>query len=120
MNFTKPGTFWILMFVAFNAVVVLLRGVLLPFVAALVLAYLLNPLANKIDRLGIGRLAATLGIVVPVVITIVVLLVRTVPIIARELAHFVESLPLYITRLHALANSSSQPWVSKRGWFGRG
>ena len=101
------------MLVAFVAVVVLLRGALLPFVAALVLAYLLNPLANKIDRLGIGRLAATLAIIIPVVITIVVLLVLTVPIIVRELAYFVESLPLYIRRLHALANSSSQPWVSK-------
>jgi predicted PurR-regulated permease PerM len=60
MTFAKPGVFWIAMLVAFVAVIVLLRGVLLPFVAALVLAYLLNPLANKIDRLGTGRLAATL------------------------------------------------------------
>jgi len=43
------------MFVAFAAVVVLLRGVLSPFVAAFVLAYLLDPLANKIGRLRIGR-----------------------------------------------------------------
>src|SRR5215471_7662097 len=113
MNFARPSIFWIAMLIAFVAVVVLLRGVLLPFVAAFVLAYLLDPIANKIDRLGLGRLAATLAIVVPVIIAIVVLLVLTVPIIVRELAHFIESLPLYIRRLHALANSSSQPWVSK-------
>jgi len=113
MNFARPSIFWIAMLVAFAAVVILLRGVLLPFFAAFVLAYLLDPLANKIDRLGIGRLAATLTIVIPVVIAIVVLLVLTVPIIVRELTHFVESLPLYIRRLHALANSSSQPWVNK-------
>jgi predicted PurR-regulated permease PerM len=113
MNFARPSVFWIAMLVAFVAVIVLLRGVLLPFVAAFVLAYLLDPIANKIDRLGLGRLAATLAIVVPVIIAIVVLLILTVPIIVRELANFVESLPLYIRRLHALANSSSQPWVSK-------
>jgi predicted PurR-regulated permease PerM len=88
MNFARPVVFWIAMLVAFVAVIILLRGVLLPFVAALVLAYLLNPLANKIDQLGVGRLSATLAIVIPVVITIVVLLVLTVPIIIRELAHF--------------------------------
>ena len=100
------------MLVAFVAVLILLRGILLPFIGGMVLAYLLNPLVNKIDRLGLSRLAATLAIVVPLIIAIVVLLVVTVPIIVRELAHFVESLPLYIRRLHALANSSSQPWVS--------
>jgi predicted PurR-regulated permease PerM len=113
MNFARPSVFWIAMLVAFVAVIVLLRGVLLPFVAAFVLAYLLNPIANKIDRLGLGRLAATLAIVVPVIIAIVVLLILTIPIVVRELANFVESLPLYIKRLHDLANSSSQPWVSK-------
>jgi predicted PurR-regulated permease PerM len=40
----------------------LLRGILLPFVAAFILAYLLNPLANRMDRVGVGRLSATLAI----------------------------------------------------------
>jgi predicted PurR-regulated permease PerM len=113
MNFARPSVFWIAVLIAFAAVVVLLRGILLPFVAALVLAYLLDPVAKRIDRLGVGRLAATLTIVLPVVIAIVVLLALTVPIIVRELGHFIENLPLYIRRLHALANSSSHPWVSK-------
>lgn len=112
MNFARPAI-WILLLIAFVAVIILLRGILLPFVAAFILAYLLNPLANKIDRVGVGRLLATLAIVIPIVIMIVVLLVLTVPIIVRELTHFIENLPFYIRRLHALASSSSHPWVSK-------
>jgi predicted PurR-regulated permease PerM len=112
MNFVRPAI-WILLLIAFVAVIILLRGILLPFVAAFILAYLLNPLANKIDRVGVGRLLATLAIVIPIVIMIVVLLVLTVPIIVRELTHFIENLPFYIRRLHALASSSSHPWVSK-------
>ena len=112
MNFARPAI-WIVLLIAFVAVIILLRGILLPFVAAFILAYLLNPLANKIDRVGVGRLSATLAIVIPIVIMIVVLLVLTVPIIVRELTHFIENLPFYIRRLHALANSSSHPWVSK-------
>jgi predicted PurR-regulated permease PerM len=43
------------MLAATIAVVVLLREVLLPFVAGLVLAYLLDPLATRLERLGITR-----------------------------------------------------------------
>jgi predicted PurR-regulated permease PerM len=113
MSFARPIVFWIAMLVAFVAVLILLRGVLLPFVAGMVLAYLLNPLVSKIERLGLSRLLATLSIVIPVVVSIIVLLILTVPIIGRELYHFIDSLPIYVRRLHTLANSSSQPWVSK-------
>jgi predicted PurR-regulated permease PerM len=112
MNIARPAAIWIVLLIAFVAVIILLRGILLPFVAAFILAYLLNPLANKIDRVGVGRLSATLAIVIPIVVMIVVLLVLAVPIIVRELAHFIESLPFYIRRMHALANSSTHPWVS--------
>src|SRR5947208_7663180 len=79
MSFTRPVTFWIAMLAAVIAVVVLLREVLLPFVAGMVLAYLLDPLANRIERLGMNRLLATLAIIACAVAAIVVLVVRTVP-----------------------------------------
>jgi predicted PurR-regulated permease PerM len=55
VNFTRPIAFWITMLAATIAVVVLLREVLLPFVAGRVLAYLLDPLASRLERLGITR-----------------------------------------------------------------
>ena len=42
-------------------VVVLLREVLLPFVAGMMLAY--DPLATRLEQLGMNRLTATLTIV---------------------------------------------------------
>ena len=36
-----------------------LQEILLPFVAGIVLAYALNPLTDRLERLGIGRLAAS-------------------------------------------------------------
>jgi len=50
MNFARPSVFWIALLIAFVAIIVLLRGVLLPFAAALVLAYLLDPLATWAER----------------------------------------------------------------------
>ena len=52
---TRPIIFWIATLAAVIAVVVLLRRVLLPFVAGIALAYLLSPIANRIERLGISR-----------------------------------------------------------------
>src|SRR3981081_2738399 len=113
MNLARPITFWITMLAASIAAIVLLREVLLPFVAGMVLAYLLDPLANRIERLGMNRLLATLAIIARVVAPTVVLCVLTVPVIVSELVYFIESFPLYVRRLHALAIDPSRPWLSR-------
>jgi predicted PurR-regulated permease PerM len=113
MSFARPVVFWIAIFAATAAAIALLREALLPFVAGMVLAYLLDPLASRIERMGITRLAATLAIMLIVVATIAALLVLTVPVIVRELSYFVESFPLYLRRLHTLAADPSRPWLSK-------
>ena len=101
------------MLAAVLAVVVLLREVLLPFVAGIVLAYLLDPLASRMERMGMNRLLATLIILAAVVVTVAVFLLLTVPVIVREVAYFVENFPLYLKRLNALATDPSRPWLSK-------
>ena len=88
------------MFAAVVAVVILLREVLLPFVTGMVLACLLNPLANRLERLGMNRLLATLAIFLLVVVAITLLIVLAVPVLIRELSYFIESFPLYVGRLH--------------------
>ena len=95
------------------AVVILLRGALLPFVAGMVLAYLLHPVVSRVERLGMGRLLATLAVMVFSVGTIAVLLVLTVPTIISELSYFAESLPVYLKRLQTLTTDPSRPWLSK-------
>ena len=102
------------MLAAVIAAVVLLREILLPFVAGMVLAYLIDPLATRLERLGMNRLIATLAIVV---------VLRRRPWSAlivvgdadhrRELAYFVEHFPLYVRQLQSLATDPSRPWLSK-------
>ena len=57
-SLTQPVTFWIATLAALVAVIVLLRDTLLPFVAAMVLAYLLDPLATRTGRFGMNRLVS--------------------------------------------------------------
>ena len=113
MSTSRPILVWIATFAATTAVVVLLRQVLLPFVAGMVLAYLLDPLANRIERLGVNRLVATLAIIAFGVTLIAVIIILTVPVIIRELSHFLEHLPLYVRRVHTLATDPNRPWLSK-------
>jgi predicted PurR-regulated permease PerM len=113
MSTSRPILFWIATFAATAAIVVLLREVLLPFVAGMVLAYLLDPLANRIERLGVNRLVATLAIIAFGVALTAIIIILTVPVIIRELSHFLEHLPLYIRRVHTLATDPNRPWLSK-------
>jgi predicted PurR-regulated permease PerM len=114
MNFARPITFWIAMLAAVIAVVVLLlREVLLPFVAGAVLAYLLDPLATRLKRLEMNRLVATLAIVGLFIVGVVALIILTAPIIVEEIAHFIDSFPLYVKQLQGLATDPSRPWLSK-------
>ena len=113
MSTSRPILFWIATFAATTAVVVLLHQVLLPFVAGMVLAYLLNPLANRIEWLGVNRAVATLAIIAFAVALITVMISLTLPVIIREISHFVERLPLYVRRVHTLATNPDRPWLSK-------
>jgi predicted PurR-regulated permease PerM len=113
MSFNRPIVFWIAMLAAVVAAVALLREVLLPFVAGAVLAYIFNPVATRLERLGINRLLATLLIVACVFALILTVLFLTVPVLVRELSDFVDNFPAYLERLHNLAKDPARPWVSK-------
>jgi len=113
MSYSSKIAFWLAISLALVAVIVSLREVLLPFVAAMALAYVLNPLASRIERLGVNRLVATLVIILVLLIAIVLVLVLTLPSAIRELAYFIDSFPTYVRQLHMLASNSDHPWVSK-------
>ena len=97
------------MLAALVAAVVLLREILLPFVAGMVLAYLLDPLATRLERLGMNRLLATLVIVALFIVAVVALAILMAPIIVRELAYFIEHLPRYVGQLQSFATEIPAP-----------
>ena len=105
--------FWIVTLALVAVVVVLLRQVLLPFVAGMALAYLLDPLANRLERIGMNRAAATLLILGLFILGVITLLMIAIPILGAEIATLMENLPAYIKRAHALVVDPSHPWLSK-------
>ena len=56
-------TFWIGALVAVVLLLWLLHDILLPFVAGMAMAYLLDPLVDRIERLGVNRPLARAAII---------------------------------------------------------
>ena len=70
-----------------------LRAVLTPVFFAFLIAYMLDPLVDRLEAMGLGRglgIAALLGAVLAGLAVFIILLVPTV---ARELAEFAQELP---------------------------
>jgi len=105
--------FWLAAFVVFVLVLWLLSEILLPFVAGLAIAYLLTPVTDRIERLGVNRLAAAFLIMMLVVMAIVLLILLVAPILGGQLSSFIENIPGYVSKLQSLLSDPSRPWVQK-------
>jgi predicted PurR-regulated permease PerM len=91
----------------------LLSEILLPFVAGLAIAYLLTPLTDRLERLGVNRLAAALLIITFFVLALVYLILLVAPIVGGQLSSFIDSVPGNVTKLQSLLSDPSRPWVQK-------
>ncbi len=97
----------VLVWVGFFAVTILMvwlfRPILLPFVIGLILAYLLNPLVNWLQRLKISRPWGSAIILLAVITLITTIFIIVVPPLAEQAIDLVARLPGYVTDLQQLA-----------------
>lgn len=109
----RQAVFWLLAFAGFIAFLYVFRSILLPFVAGMALAYFLDPVADRLQRIGLSRLWATVVIVAGFLIAFVVLLVILVPVLASQLADFIAGLPALFSRLQGLITSFNPEFISE-------
>ncbi|MFE1600856.1 AI-2E family transporter [Methylobacterium sp. ID0610] len=95
-----------------------LRDVLVPFVAGAALAYVLDPIADRLERLGIGRLAATFVILAVFVLLLVLALIIAVPLAARQIGALAATLPATISRIQAIIADHAGPLLERVGGAG--
>lgn len=103
MSLQRQILTWVLLCIALATALYALSGVLLPFVAGMTISYLLNPLADKLERLGLNRVGATSVILALFVVVGLVLMIIFVPILARQFTGFLLNLPSIAARLQSLA-----------------
>jgi predicted PurR-regulated permease PerM len=84
---------------AVGCILYLLRGVLLPFVAGMAIAYCLDPVCDRIERMGLSRTWATAIVTVVFAVIVLVLLAVLVPLLYEQFVALAKSLPEYIELL---------------------
>ena len=106
--------FWLSALLVATLLVLMLRSVMLPFVAGLVIAYALNPLADRLERLGLSRTVASLVIVALLVLALVLALVFLAPLISRQAQQLLTSLPNELQRLRGILEAWARAHLGDR------
>ena len=111
MSLQRQFVFWVAALLALILVLWLLSNILLPFIAGLALAYFLDPVADRLEHLGLPRLAATLVILLFSLLILVVVLILIVPILGDQIGKFASELPGLLQALVARFNELAPQWL---------
>ncbi len=111
MTLQRQVSFWLISFLAFVVALWLLSPILLPFIAGLVLAYFLDPVADALERMGLPRVAATLVILGLSILLLVLVLLLIVPILGDQIVKFAGDLPTLMRALLARFNEAAPQWI---------
>jgi len=112
-RFRRQLRFWIITAALLAVFLYVFSDILLPFVAGMVLAYFLDPVADRLQRLGLSRTWATVLILIGFVVALTIALIIIVPILASQLSDFIGRLPEYLSRLQILVTSFDPRWLEQ-------
>jgi len=85
--------FWLIGFALFFLALWLLSAILLPFVAGMAIAYFLNPLVNRLERLGVPRGLAAFVVLTLFLTLLVLVIMLVVPILEAQVLDLAANLP---------------------------
>jgi predicted PurR-regulated permease PerM len=111
MTLQRQMVFWTAALIILILALWLLGDIMLPFIAGLVLAYFLDPVADALERLGLPRIVATLAILITSIVAIVVLLLLLLPVLGDQIARFSSNLPSLMQALVRLFNDLAPQWL---------
>ena len=103
--------FWLAALALFVAAIALLKNILLPFAVAVVLAYFLNPVADRLVERGVGRTWAAALIVGLVALLVALVIVLLGPVVVDQTRRLVAALPGELDRLQAAVENLASTWL---------
>jgi predicted PurR-regulated permease PerM len=113
IDWRQQAFFWTGAVVVFGLFLFVFSDILLPFIAGMALAYFLDPVADRLERLGFSRLWATIVILLAFVVLLVLALMIIVPVLTNQFADLMKNMPDYIGRLQGLVTSFDPAWIEK-------
>lgn len=95
----RQAQFWGIGLLVLALMLWLLGSTLLPFLLGAGLAYFLDPVADRLEDLGLSRIVATSVIAITVVVAFAALLLFAVPALIEQVQGLVVAIPTYIDQL---------------------
>lgn len=105
--------FWLASLLLVGLFFYMFRGILLPFVAGMALAYFLDPVADRLEKWGVSRPMATVLILIAFLLLFIVALIIVVPVLASQANSFISKIPEYVEQLQTLFASFNTGWLSR-------
>src|SRR5262249_60258743 len=99
MDHARQFRFWFLALLGFLVVIYLLRSMLLPFVAGMAVAYFLDPVCDRLQRLGCSRVWATTIVSVCFVLVLALAILLILPTLQNQVLSFVQRVPRHLDPL---------------------
>ncbi|MEE8548519.1 MAG: AI-2E family transporter [Alphaproteobacteria bacterium] len=91
--------FWLGGVAAFAGLLWLFSSILLPFVAAMVVAYLLDPLVDRLEKWGVGRAAGTVIVLAAFFLLASATVLLLFPVLNAQIADFAARVPELLSAL---------------------
>lgn len=110
MRAERQVLFWMAAALVLVLLIGLLKDILLPFVAGMVIAYFLNPLAATLERMGLSRTWASVLILLVAIVAFAALLIFVVPLLATQAQQLAVALPDQLERLKGILDA----WARER------
>lgn len=99
-----------IIFLVFGALLWLLSPILAPFLAAAILAYIFDPLVDKLETRGMSRSVGTAVAVLLLLLSVVVLMLIVLPLFYKEFGQLAEGIPGFIEKL----KTEVIPWINAK------
>ncbi len=93
-----------------------LQVVLVPFALGLLLAYLLDPLIDRIETWKVPRTAAIGGLVLISLVAVCVIMISIVPILVDQIGSLINNMPGYFGQIQSWFDSRLLPWLGGMGF----
>jgi len=103
--------FWLTIGVLFFVFLYLIRSILLPFILGALIAYFLDPAADRLERMKFSRNLATVIITLTFFTVIVLLSLLIIPAIASQLSGLIADLPGYFSGLETKYEQEISTWM---------
>lgn len=105
LSVNKQALYWGIAFALLLLVLWRLGNAIMPFVLGAGMAYLLDPVADRLERAGLSRMLSVVVITLVVVLVFVFALLGLVPVLVEQTSQLVQTAPEMFARLQGLLNA---------------